>query len=207
MQSIDHYRQTPPPGGDIPGLGRNPRLAALNAASVRSQLSMADAECLATQRRAALILLRRIADYYQVAGYVPPIVTKSRNEVGMVLGPWLVSDSGYQREQYPLLLSPLWQEPEKVFKRARFLSADAALRLAQWECEQEVPESTELLELARRAALSALQSNRLTSRRWVSSRRNFTTKQFVEHIIDTAEQAEKAAFVAGKYSGEFVPAG
>ncbi len=206
MLNVDQFRQTPPPGGDIPALGLNPRLTPLNGAHVRSQLSLAEHTCLPTQRRAALIMLRRIADYFEVIGYVPPIITRSRSEIGLALGPWLVNANGYQREQHPVPLSPLWKDPEQIFRRARFLCADAALRLAQWECEHEVPESAELLRLARLAALSALQSNRLTSRRWISSRRHFTTKQFVEHIIDTAEQAETAVFNPGKHSGKFIPA-
>jgi hypothetical protein len=205
MLNIDLHRQSPQAGGDILPLGKNPQLIPLNASAIRRQLSLSDPHCLSDQRRAALLMLSRITDYYDVVGYTPPIITKARKEVGIALGPWHIKGSGYEREIYPVLVSPLWQQPEKIFLRVRFLCADAALRVAMWEFETELPESKHLLQAARLAALAAIQSNVLTGRRWASSRRLFDTKGFSEHLKNTSEKAEQGQFIAGRISGKFVP--
>lgn len=210
MASIDTYKHAVPGGKDIPGLGNQEELRPLPFREIRNQLSFARDGCLKTERRAVILLLKRLADYYSVIGYAGPLLAnRGTCEVGRVYGQWFEEwecGRDYSRREVILTTNARsWQCTEEVFNRARFMCAEAALRLACWEISKEVPESEIVLYKTIWPALRTLQNYELTGVSWRSKRGRWGTAGFRKHLATTLAKIETAEYSSGIHHGRFVP--
>lgn len=207
MEAIDKYRYRLPGGSDFPGLGENEALPRLDAPAIRRQLSFADSGCWKTERRAVLLLLERIAQYYTVIGYTGPLVTRFNAEIGTAYGRWFEERAYGQdhsrREVFHTTNNYAWSTPERIYRDTRFACIESALLLAQWEFLQEVPESDAVLKLARWTALRTVQSSELSGVRWHAKRGRWGTKGIRKHLAHTLELARSADYVPGALGGRF----
>ena len=177
----DRYRYHYDNGqGEFPGLGDNPNLAPLNSTLIRAQLTFLNENSIRDRERCVRILLNRIQDYYQVAGYVGPVMSK-RSELGCVLGDWIF-ERGYEpwREKVRLTNNFAWQDPGAIFRKARYLCLASAIRLAAWEIGKLVPESTEAIK---RAAWCAYSSVTELNKNWSSIRCRLGSRR-MKMVID-----------------------
>lgn len=207
MEAIDKYRYRLPGGYDFPGLGENEALPRLDTPAIRRQLSFAEQGCWKTERRAVLLLLERIAEYYTVFGYTGPLVTRFNAEIGTVYGRWFEERSYGQdhsrREVFHTTNNYAWSTPERIYRDTRFACIEGALLLAEWEFLQEVPESHTVLKYARWAARQTVQSWELSGVRWHSKRSRWGTKGIRKHLAHTLELARSADYVPGAFGGRF----
>lgn len=192
---VDKLRyRTDNPQDDHPGLGESDALKPLDKTRIRAQLTFLDQNSITDRERAVHILLSRILDYYSVAGYVGPEMSKY-SELGCVLGEWII-ERGYQpwREKVVLTNNYAWANPEKIFKRARFLCFQSALRLAAWEVTTVVPESEEAIKRAYWCAYSSL--TQMTPR-WPMIRNRYGSKRMKVILETRIREISQMQLVAG----------
>jgi len=166
-------------------LGLNPNLAALNRKQIRSQLAFMSPHGGADRLRAVKLLLVRIIQYYEVAGYVGPRVGRGGSDIGFALGDWVGdvnNPAAARRREYGETDIHAWKTPDIIFQDVRFLCTKTALRLAAWEFEQEVPESHEALKYACWATYGAITESQLARCNWRASRNRLGTKGIVKHL-------------------------
>lgn len=139
-------QSTSNPNIDIPALGEHPRLKPMDRRYVRQALSMLEQTNPHDMEVAARYLITRIRDYYDVIGYVGPLVTKTNAELGRSLGALIVEPPFKPwRECFITTNKTSWANPGRLFARIRFADFESALRLASWEASQEVLESETIL--------------------------------------------------------------
>lgn len=188
---------TTDPANDMPGLGKNPNLRPLDRVTVRKQFTFMDANSISDRERAIRFLLNRISDYYQVIGYVGPYMSNAgKSEIGCVLGGWIV-ERGYEPWREKLLTANRyhWDDPLKVFNKARYACFESALLLAAWEVSLEVPESAEALKRAAWAARYSIQ--RQCGEYWPAIRNRKGSKGMAKVLANTISRLEGMSFVAG----------
>lgn len=189
---------TDDPNNDMPGLGENVKLAALNRMKIRQQLTFMDPQSFAERDRAVRILLERISQYYECIGYVGPYITGHRSEIGYALGGWIVEPRmAPWRESFACGQPILREQPDRVFSRVRYASFEIALQLAAWEIAQEVPESAESLKRAAWCAYSAITS--LSNGHWPNIRNRLGTKGMKKQLAHVIKSLEHMELVQGSY--------
>ncbi|WP_390240914.1 hypothetical protein [Vibrio sp. R78045] len=202
----DKYKFKPQPNGiDSEPLGAHPNLPVLDKAYARQAFSFLDKDNLSDRERAALFLIRRIADYYKVIGYVGCELTNDSLELGRALGDW--GESGCfeaYRTCYVLTLKEHWVNPARIFSNVRYACFESALRLAAWEVSQEVPESEQALRYAAALAYRSIRMN--TSKKWVEIRRRNGTKRMRKELDHVLYQLKSQTLVQSNYwLGTFEP--
>ncbi len=194
------------PDVDWLSLGKNPELSPLDRQYVRQALSFLHKDSVTDRERAAKFLLKRIQQYYDVIGYVGPIISSAKSEIGYCLGGW-INEHGHApwRESFCTTNNYSWEKPEKIFNSVRYACFESALRLAAWEVEQEVPESAETLKRARWLAYGAIQEH--TDRRWYDIRNRMGTTGMKKQLKSVIDKVNLYRLVTskGEWLGHFEP--
>lgn len=192
---------TDSPDEDFPGLGENPNLKALNTRLIKAQLTFLDDRSPIDRERAARALLERVAEYYEVVGYVGPY-PRRRSDIGMALGGWRVELGIPWRERWLATDIYCWgTTPDKIFRRTRYMCFESALRLAVYEFSQVVPDSAQALRQASWAAKNALMSG---FSNWRAIRNRYGSKRMRRYVADRVVAVRSMTFVATEFSGYFV---
>lgn len=168
---------------ELIALGLHPQLKPLDKATVRSQLTFLDEESLNDIVRAAVFLLKRIRQYYEVIGYTGPYLTSFKSEIPEALGEMVHEDGVSWRTSYIGTNKYHWNDPNNVFNNVRFACAESALMLAKWEVLKEVPESDKALWHAKVIALKAIKDEGFTGVVWSNVRRRYKRVGFIR-ILD-----------------------
>lgn len=169
---------------ELIALGLNETLATLDTKSIRSQLTFLEPSSHEGRKRAALILLKRIRQYYEVINYNGPYLTSFNAEIPEALGQLLCENNCTWRTSYIGTNQYHWKNPEKIFNDVRSMCAESALMLAEWEISKEVPESKEALYQARRTALNAIKDSTFSGLTWSKVRRRYRRAGFTK-LLDT----------------------
>lgn len=196
------YR-TDSPQTDFPGLGVNPDLIPLDRLRIRAQLTFLKADSLSDRAVAAKYLFDRIAEYYLVAGYVCPYLSKY-SEMGTCLCEWIV-EPRYEPWRVKRIFGGAndWADPEKVFNTVRFMCIESALRLAAWEASREVPESEKALQYAAWLVRATIVER--CGGAWRNIRARYGTKRMRDTILAVkANIAEMEVVASNHWGGRFV---
>lgn len=193
------------PGIDFPSLGESEFLKPMDKRYVRQALSMMDCNSFAERDIAVRFLLKRIRDYFQVVGYVGPLISGASSEIGYALGGWIIEPHFTPwRKVITTGSASAWANPAEVFNQVRYMDFDTALRLAAWEAGVEVPESKEALKRAAWLAMHFIQEN--SSKRWYMIRNRNGTRGMLKELDIIIQKIESFSIVKGRYwLGHYTP--
>jgi hypothetical protein len=203
MVSDKNRYKTEDPFEDFPALGLNKDLKPLNKTVVRHQLGFMDCDSITDRERAVKILLDRITDYYQVIGYVGPMMSGS-SEIGISLGGWCEEKNmSPWRESFCTNNKYTWENPEYVFNRVRFACFESSLLLAAWEISLEVPESSMALKKAAWLARNTLRE--LSDRQWSEIRNRYGSKSMRKQLQMVNERINEFRLCeSSQWLGKFI---
>ncbi|HDX8426011.1 TPA: hypothetical protein RQN23_000687 [Aeromonas veronii] len=186
------------PGIDFPSLGESQFLKPMDKRYVRQALSMMDCNSFAERDIAVRFLLKRIRDYFQVVGYVGPIISGASSEISYALCGWTVEPHcAPWRKSITACSVSAWSNPAEVFNQVRYMDFETALRLAAWEAELEVPESKEALKRAAWLAMGFIRQN--SSKRWHMIRNRNGTRGMLKELDIIIKKIESFSIVEGQY--------
>lgn len=195
---------TDDPTADFPGLGKNPNLPLFNKALACRQLAMMDVDSLSDRARAVKFLLRRVADYYEVIGYVGPYKSHT-SEIGYGLAEWVYDDKRYApwRQGFCAGTSYFHEQAERIFYSIRFACFEMALSLAVWELSQVVPESAEALKRAGWVARNTIRQH--CGHNWRDIRNRYGTKRMRKILRAVINTTRPYGLTGGNWLGYFEP--
>lgn len=189
-------------GGLLPTLSQQQsegRLAPLPHVRLRAQLSFADKNNPSDIRRAALFLLERVREYYEVMEYCGPS-GDNKHEYPCALAAEVTQ---YYAGAYRASMNvhrPM-EGPATIWNKAGYICLDTAFAVAVWELNRHYPEVEDLLDWAGIAALNACKNQAFSAIYWRHTRRRINSAG-VRQMLDTVmANLNSAVLIIAPYTG------
>ncbi|MGI0649469.1 hypothetical protein ACRCPS_31115 [Pseudomonas aeruginosa] len=157
---------------------RTNQLAPIERQRIRAQFALLDTFQAADIRRAIVLVLARISEYYQVIAYTGPEYVYGRVDSEYPSALYAKPELNYMYQTWSHReMSPTHPTctVQRLFNEAGSMCIQTACKVAEAELTEEVPESKELFRVAGRAILTMVKDREFSEVRWSDSMRRLGT--------------------------------